>query len=867
MPYSKEPGLLDLFDARRLVSITKRGPDLPTRIGFLVLSALMAIGALVSFHQMQVLRDSEEEVARSHMVVRKVVTVLSSLVDAETGSRGFVLTQNKDFLEPYYQSAPMIEKHFIALKELTRDMPAHHAAIERLEEAAYARLEHLDKIVAAGLQGDVELARSIIRSGQGRARMDEVRDIIGGIELIELELLAERESVAHAAYRTAQGTGAAIGVAGVLLVLVVYNLVLRYDGLRARAAQHIADARTRFEGALGSIGDAVIVVDTHNRLVYCNEGSRELVGLGREDFGRSIEQDLVLQSEAFGAPLDLNALASRPIGEIAHAAAGTLLQRKDGTSVPVEVTAARLGSERGEWQGVIYVLLDVSKRRQIERDLARSSQRFRSLVVATSQVVWTADERGRMVEDCAAWRALTGQSYEQWQGNGWLDALHAEDRERVEAGWRVAIEQGQPFSAEYRLRTADGKYLWSLVRAVPVVDVDGVLREWVGMTHDIHARKLAEASVIEASRHKDEFIALLSHELRNPLAPLSYGLELLKSGNEAENGRAVALMDRQLRHMMRLINVLLDLSRIGQGRLELQLGNVDLVVVARQAVEDLAPSASSKGQRVDVALPAHALWVRGDAARLAQVVSNLVSNAIKYSDSNAHIWITAEMEGGEHVLRVRDTGQGIEPDMQTRIWNLFMQGRGRAERIGGGLGIGLMLVRRIVELHGGSVAVNSEGAGTGSEFTVRLPALAQPARSQPALRSRPRTALRALDILVIDDNQDSTESLAMLLRAGGHRVRTSLSGESGIAEYLRAQPDLVLCDIHMPDMSGHEVARRLRALPGGSACALVALTGFGTQADRESSAEAGFERHLVKPVDPEELFQILHEISERAPRA
>jgi PAS domain S-box-containing protein len=867
MPYSKHPGLLDLFDVRRLVPLAKRGPDLATRVGFLMLSALMATSALVNFHQTQVLRDSEEAVSRSHVIVRKVVTVLGSLTDAETGSRGFVLSQNKEFLEPYYQSAPMIEEHFKSLKELTRDMPAHHAAIERLEVAAYSRLEHLDQVVAAGLQGDVELARSIIRTGEGRRRMDAVREIIAGIELVELDLLGEREGAAQVAYRTAQGTGIAVGMASVLLVLVVYNLVLRYDGLRARAAQHIADARARFEGALASIGDAVIVVDTDNRLVYCNEGSRALLGLGKEDFGRSIDQAIALQSEAFGTPIDLTALASRPIGEIAHAASGTVLSRQDGTIVPVEVTAARLGGERGEWQGAIYVLLDVSKRRQIERDLARSSQRFRLLVVATSQVVWTANERGKMVEDAVAWRALTGQSYEQWQGDGWLDALHPDDRQRIEAGWRKAVAQGQPFADEYRLRTADGQYLWSYVRAVPVLDIDGVLREWVGMTHDIHARKLAEASVIEASRHKDEFIALLSHELRNPLAPLSYGLELLKSGNASENGRAIALMDRQLRHMMRLINDLLDLSRIGQGRLELQLGGVDLVEVARQAVEDLAPSASAKGQRLDVSLPAHPLWVRGDAARLAQVVSNLLSNAIKYSDAGAHIWLTAEFEGSEHVLRVRDTGQGIEPELQSRIWNLFMQGRGRAERIGGGLGIGLMLVRRIVELHGGSVAVSSDGAGTGSEFTVRVPSFAQPPRAQPAQRAHPRPALRALDILVIDDNQDSTESLAMLLRAGGHRVRTSLSGEAGIAEYLRNQPELVLCDIHMPDLSGHEVARRLRALPGGASCALVALTGFGTQADRESSAEAGFERHLVKPVDPDELFEILHEISERAPRA
>lgn len=867
MPYSKDPGLLDLFDVRRLLSITKRGPDLATRVGFLLLGALIAISALVNFHQTRVLRDSEDAVARSHVIVRTVVMVLSSLVDAETGSRGYVLTQNKVFLDPYYKSAPAIGDHFKALKALTREMPAHQAAIERLEETAYARLQHLDDVVSAALQGDIELARAYVRTGDGQRRMGEVREIISGIEMDELELLTAREDIAHAAYRNAQGTGIAVGVAGVLLILVVYNLVLRYDGLRARAAQHIADARTRFETALGSIGDAVVVVDTDNRLVYCNAGSRELLGLGKEHFGSSIEQALVLQSEAFGAPIDLNALASKPLGEIAHATAGTVLLRPDGTTVPVEVTATRLGSERGEWQGVIYVLLDVSKRRQIERDLARSSQRFRSLVVATSQVVWTADERGQMVEDCAAWRTLTGQSYEQWQGAGWLDALHPDDRQRVEVGWRRAVEEGQPFSDEYRLRTADGQYLWSFVRAVPVMDIDGALREWVGMTHDIHARKLAEAAVIESSRHKDEFIALLSHELRNPLAPLSYGLELLKSGKATESVRAVALMDRQLRHMMRLINDLLDLSRIGQGRLGLQLSAVDLVVVARQVVEDLAPSAAAKGQRIELSLPGHPLWVRGDAARLAQVVSNLVSNAIKYSDSGAHIWLTAEVEGNENVLRVRDTGQGIEPEMQSRIWNLFMQGPGRAERIGGGLGIGLMLVRRIVELHGGKVAVSSEGAGTGSEFTVRLPALAQPPRAPSPARARPRAALRALDILVIDDNQDSTESLAMLLRAGGHHVRTSLSGEAGIAEYLRSQPELVLCDIHMPDLDGHEVARRLRGLPGGTSCALVALTGFGTPADRESSAQAGFERHLVKPVDPDELFQILHEISERAPRA
>ena len=377
-------------------------------------------------------------------------------------------------------------------------------------------------------------------------------------------------------------------------------------------------------------------------------------------------------------------------------------------------------------------------------------------------------------------------------------------------------------------------------------------------------RAKAEEALREADRRKDEFLAMLAHELRNPLAPLRNALEVLKltEAPPAILSQTREMMERQVQVMARLVEDLLDVSRITRGKIDLRREPVEVRAVVTRAVETARPLIEARGHRLSVELPAESLRVEGDPVRLAQVLSNLLNNAAKYTESGGRITLKAGAEGGEVVLCVRDEGVGIAPELLPRVFDLFTQGNHPAALSQGGLGIGLTLVRRLVELHGGRVEAHSEGLGRGSEFVVRLPALAGAPAAGPAGAKKaelgPASRRR---VLLVDDNVDSATSLAMLLRLWGHEVRAVHDGSQALAAARAFRPDVALLDIGMPDMDGYEVARLLRTQGGLNGTAFVALTGYGQENDRRRSAEEGFQTHLVKPVDPEALRRLLEELA------
>jgi PAS domain S-box-containing protein len=862
MPYQRDPRFLDLFDVRNLGARLQSGLNFSVQLAFLLLLVLVAVGSWVSLRHTRLLYENQASVAHTQEVISEVRAVLATLLSAETGARGYLITNSEEDLVPYEAAARTIDGHLAQLEHLVSDNPEQRVLLQTLRERVQARREHLGRLVAvAGSTDASRAARASI--GEGTGLMNSVREVIADIETKETALLAQRKFDARTSYRAAQALGFAVGGTGAVLVLLAYQLVRRLDRLREQAARDSVDAYERFRVTLGSIGDAVLVTDAQGRLTFCNQAAGPMLAVPSDAIGKPLTELFTFTSEATGEPaasVVARALATRGVSRTLE---GTTLRLSDGRALPVSATAATIFDRSGQEQGVVLVVRDVSDRRERERELARSNERFRSLVLAMSQIVWTMDADGFVQEDSPSWRRLTGQTYEQWKGLGWLDVIHPEDREGVLNGWKDAIAGSEQYQVEYRLRRADGSYHWTLVRAVPVLDFDGKVREWVGMNHDIQVQKEAEEAERDASRRKGEFIALLAHELRNPLAPLRNGLEVLKSGAPEDAPRALVMMDRQLRHMMRLIDDLLDVSRISHGRLELRLERFDLRDVLRPAIDAARPSIQAKHQHLFVDLPNGPMWVEGDPVRLAQVFTNLLNNAVKYSGTAASIWITAEREGNSQLVTVRDTGQGIPSDLLPLIWDLFLQGRGRVERVEGGLGIGLTLVKRLVEMHGGSVDAHSDGIGSGSEFGVRLPASSAP-RTLPAVVAPPRlTQPKPLRILIIDDNEDSAESLSMLLRIGGHAVHAVFRGEAGVEELRKFHPQLILCDIRMPGMSGFEFARRVRAEEPVHTPVLVALTGFGAAADREASTEAGFDHHLVKPVDPAALTMLLQEAAHR----
>jgi signal transduction histidine kinase len=379
--------------------------------------------------------------------------------------------------------------------------------------------------------------------------------------------------------------------------------------------------------------------------------------------------------------------------------------------------------------------------------------------------------------------------------------------------------------------------------------------------HDITRLKQAEAELRVASKAKDEFLAMLAHELRNPLAPIRNAVHILRlrgaGGPDLQAPRD--LIERQVLHLTRLVDDLLDVSRISRGQLELRKAEVDLAAVVNQAVETVRPLLEARRHTLTVALAPGSLRVRADATRLAQVVANLLTNAAKYTDPGGQVWLTVERQDGEAVLRVEDTGRGIPAAMLTKVFDLFTQVDASLDRAEGGLGIGLTLVRSLVEMHGGTVEARSDGAGHGSQFVVRLPVLvegpAAPAAGAADGPAGPPAHCRR--VLVVDDNRDSADSLALLLQMMGHEVRSAYDGPAALQAAQAWRPEVVFLDIGLPGMNGYEVARRLRQERPAEGLLLVALTGFGQEEDRQRSRAAGLDFHFVKPVDPNALRDLL----------
>src|SRR5205807_3574731 len=368
-------------------------------------------------------------------------------------------------------------------------------------------------------------------------------------------------------------------------------------------------------------------------------------------------------------------------------------------------------------------------------------------------------------------------------------------------------------------------------------------------------------NIQEGDRLKNEFLSMLAHELRNPLAPIRNAVHILQS---TEIGRtefefAREIIDRQLHQMVRLVDDLLDVSRITRGKIILQKEPVDLATVAARAVETSRPLIDSRNHELTIKLPEQPVWVRGDVTRLAQILANLLNNAAKFTAEGGRIWLTLEQMDHEAVFRVRDTGMGIPAEMLSSIFDLFIQAERSLDRSQGGLGIGLTLVRRLVEMHGGSVHASSAGPNQGSEFVVRLPILRDVETPALSTNGSPRLVQKTTPqrILIVDDNVDSAETLAMVLRQNGHDVRTTYDGPSALELAPGYRPDVVLLDIGLPGMDGYEVAKRLKQQPGMDGICLAAVTGYGQENDRNRSRSAGFHYHLVKPVDLDLLQDLL----------
>ena len=618
---------------------------------------------------------------------------------------------------------------------------------------------------------------------------------------------------------------------------------------------------------LASIGDAVITTDTDGCVTFMNPVAQQVTGWRMEDAsGIPLETVFNIVNEESRRTVENPVAKALREGVVVGLANHTLLIAKDGTERPIDDSAAPIRNAQGEVAGVVLVFRDISERRKAERALQESEERFRLLVEGTRDyAIFMLDPGGQIITWNAGAERIKGYQADEIMGRHFSCFY---PRDVVKRGWpdeelRRAAAEGRFEDEGWRVRK-DGSRFWANVIITALRGESGELRGFSKITRDLTERRQLERAKLhtemmaDLNRRKDEFLAMLSHELRNPLAAMLNAVQLLHAQDIQDplQQQGAAIIERQIDRLTRLVDDLLAVSRVTTGKIRLEQEYVDLRSVVEHAVETVQPLIAERRHALSISLPAESVWAFADPTRMEQAVINLLNNAAKYTDEGGRIWLSLDREGQEARLRVRDDGAGIERDLLPSVFDLFTQGARPLDRSQGGLGVGLTIVRRVVELHGGRVEAHSAGLGQGSEFVVRLP-LAEP----PGLTVEPGRAVilggRPLKVLVVDDNRDVALGTALLLQHAGHEIRTAHSGAEVLDVVPAYRPDAVLLDLGLPEMDGYEIARRIRQQPEFKDLILIAVSGYGHESDKRRSEDAGCDAHLVKPVEIAKLIEAL----------
>jgi PAS domain S-box-containing protein len=609
--------------------------------------------------------------------------------------------------------------------------------------------------------------------------------------------------------------------------------------------------------ALGSIGDAVMATDPAGRVVFLNPVAESLTGWKQtEAEGHALENVCSIIDEDTRQPVEQAVPRVIREGAVVGLGSHPMLVSRDGMKHPIDGNVAPIRDGKGQTAGVVLVFRDVTERHQADK----AAQRLSAIVESSGDAIASKDLNGIITSWNRGAEQLFGYSAEEMIGQPvaiLIPADHADEEPEI----LRRIRRGDKVEYYETVRQRkDGRLIDISLTVSPIHDRTGRVIGASKIARDISRQKQLEndlrqlaAELSDADRRKNEFMAMLAHELRSPLAPIRNALQITRlSGDADATEQARRMMERQVQKLVRLVDDLLDMNRISKGKLELRREHVDLAQVVQSAVETARPLIEGENHRLTVTLPPHPVYVVGDLTRLAQVVSNLLNNSAKYTPRWGQIHLSVEREGAEAVIRVRDNGMGIAADMLPKVFEIFTQGERALERAQGGLGIGLSLVRQLVDLHGGTIKAESGGPNQGSTFTVRLPRA--PGEHKPGTEERteqrqthPKPLARR--ILVVDDNEDAARSLSWLLHMTGNEVRMAHDGPSAVDAAATFRPDVVLLDIGLPGMNGYEVAQRLRGIPELQGAVLIAQTGWGAEDDRRRSEEAGINYHLVKPVD------------------
>ena len=653
-----------------------------------------------------------------------------------------------------------------------------------------------------------------------------------------------------------------------------FELALRASEQHARELAESAEAeRAMLDATLDAVPAGIILSDPRGRLLRVNPANEKLWGTrpptkNVEEY-RDWKGWWADKGPRHGQPIDLRewAMARALRGEVVHEDIVEIEPfNQPGVRKTVINSAAAVRDKQGNIIGAVVAQTDVTALAEAQVALRENAEMLSSLADNIAQLAWMTDATGFVTWFNRRWYEYTGATVQQMKGLGWQWVHHPDHVARVMAKFRRHIASGAPWEDTFPLRSKDGEYRWFLSRAFPLRDHAGRIVSWFGTNTDVNAQRKAEEALREADRRKDEFIAVLAHELRNPLSPVRNAVEILKriGIQEPRLERVRDVIDRQVTHMARLIDDLLDVSRIARGKLTLRKEPCDVVAIVCQTTEDYRPSLEAAGQEVKLHDCDGAAHVQGDPVRIAQMVGNLLTNAARFNNGpgkvDVHTIVSAAR--GTVQVRVTDTGMGMDEELLGRLFNPFTQARQDMARSKGGLGLGLALTKGLAELHGGGVMAESDGPGHGSRFTITLPL----ARTERAPRQGPSVAgdREPLRILVIQDNHDAAATLRELLQLNGHQVELAFDGQSGIDLARQMRPDVVISDLGLPGpVSGCDVGRALRDDLTLEGVMLIALSGYADSASKKRATDAGFETQLAKPPDITALEQALAAVAAR----
>jgi PAS domain S-box-containing protein len=839
-------------------------------VAFAVSLAVLLIGGLTGYRNADRLARIQDRVARTHEDIREMAVLLSAVKDAETGQRGYLLTGDSSYLDPFYRGKQEIPAVLDQLQGFLSDT----GQIRRLAEARQltsSKLTELEHTVSLAESGKRAAALAIVRSDSGQWVMQQLRTVVGTMQDTARALLERRSAESRESFRLTVLSILITGGLGVVLVGGLFLLAQRRLRERHQAAVVLAEQRERLRVTLASIGDAVITTDLDSRITSINAVAQRLTGWTEaEACGQDLTAVFRIVNEETREPVENPAIRALRDGVIVGLANHTVLISRDGTEVPIDDSAAPIRDEEGTLTGCVLIYRDISQRRRLERESAgraAAAAFAASLVESSEDAILAVSLDGRIQTWNGAAERLYGYSAAEAVGQS-INFLIPEDRADEEDQLVRRLLAGERISHfETIRRRKDGSLVDVSLTISTVRDEKERIIGTSKIVRDNSHAKAAEARIFalmadlkDADRRKDEFLAILAHELRGPLAPIRHLLEIIKrtDGDRAALRDATVMMDRQLDQIVRLVDDLLDVSRITRNKLELRRERVDLIEILKQSLELNRPLAESARHQVTVTLADEPLYLHGDAVRLSQVLTNLLQNAFKYTEPGGHIWVSAERQGSEVRVAVKDTGAGIPADVLPRIFDLFIQVDRTLERSQGGLGIGLTLVKQLVMMHEGTVEAMSEGPGRGSQFVVRLPLLVEQREARhPGRAGTPEDQGSPRRILVVDDNQDSADSLAVLLRMLGHEAHVAYDGQEAVEVAKEVRPEVIMLDIGLPRMNGYEACRTIREQPWGKRITIIAISGWGQDTDRQKSEAAGFDHHMVKPVDYTFLRQVL----------